>query len=775
MNHFTEAYFNWLLLAGLNIQNELCHLLAKHHQLVWPTLLAFLFVLAGMSFKAFGERPERTRDEMERDAKATIKRLFSEFGDKLKADSSKLIAAIYIRYSSTYQDSFEAQLRSALQKAANMGFSVTEENIFFDLGVTGAKRDRSGLEAIRQARADGKFKVFISLATSRLARKLPMLLEVLDEEFVGNGTRCILTDQKLDSDDRQNWKLLLPILGWLDELQRTSHAGHITASHKMLMARGLKYSTNAYGHGGQPIEGYFTKRGRPVERIVVDDTEAKVVQQIFQKFNAGTPIARITKQLNEDPTLPRPLKSKKKRFSRDFVVHALKKERYLGIFVYKDEADVTDLSPDEMRELATSHGSVFSFPNLQIISDEDFLAVRHKLLDNADQPHLREPKSKRPHSDKRPRLLNGFLFCHGCDNQLVATGAHGNNYGCKSCKYHPIEQQHLYSQMPRKLTTELVADAICKEVFDNEEVLEQSVFAMVTAAKQLQQPDPDTLKKLEGQRKQVKGQLDLLLTNFSDDSIKLIEDKLAEIRCELTRLDTEIVKHQRLVSKVVSVPTETEARELLKDYGKALKHFAFNSDGEDLDQARRIIQLVTGGRIDAFQRGEKAAQRGWCQLRFYANPAALLYDAAAIPAEVEDCGGVPIVIDIRKEAKVNPKIAMARELYDQDLFENEIAEKLGSGRASVCNWIRESYAAEGKSKPDGYKRRKRIEAARGLHHYQKISDQVFELAESGMKLQDIAELLETGRDVITKAYQHAREQRGLPPLDGRTRRKDLPD
>ena len=341
MNQFTESYFNMLFFIGLNMQNELCHLLAEHQRLVWPTLLALLLVFAGMSFQEFGERPERTRDEMERDAKATIKRLFTEFGDKLKADGSKLIAAIYIRYSSTYQDSFEAQLQSALQKAADMGFAVSEENIFFDLGISGAKKDRSGLDAIRQAREEGKFKVFISLATNRLARDLKTLLEVLDEEFVGNGIRCILTDQQLDSDDRKNWDLLLPVLGWFDEIQRTNNVGHIVASHKMLMSRRLKYSSNTYGHGGQPIEGYFTKRGRPVELIVVDDATAKVVQLIFRKFNAGTPIARITKQLNNDPSLPRPPKSPKKRFSRDFVIHALKKERYLGIFVYKDEADVS--------------------------------------------------------------------------------------------------------------------------------------------------------------------------------------------------------------------------------------------------------------------------------------------------------------------------------------------------------------------------------------------------------------------------------------------------
>ena len=426
-----------------------------------------------------------------------------------------------------------------------------------------------------------------------------------------------------------------------------------------------------------------------------------------------------------------------------------------------------------MRELATSHGSVFSFPNLQIVPDEAFLVARQKLRDNADQPHLREPKSQRPHSDKRPRLLNGFLYCPGCNNQLVATGAHGNNFGCKSCKYHPIEQQHLFSQMPRKLATELVIEAISREVFCNEEVLELSVLATIDAANELQRPDPNALITLEGKRKQVKSQLELLLASFSGDDIDLVKEQMASIRSELARVDSDIAKNQRLLSKTVNVPTEDEARKLLQKFGEALKHFSFKSDGVDLDQARQIIRLVTGGRIDAYQCGEKAARKGWCQLRFNVNPAALLYDAAAMPAEREDDAVVPIVIDVREDAVVNPKIALARELYDQDLFENEIAERLGSGRASICNWIRASFAAEGKLKPDGYQRRKRIEAARGLHHYQKISERVFQLAESGMKLQDIAELLESNRDVVAKALNYAREQRSLPPMDGRTRRKDL--
>lgn len=55
--------------------------------------LALLLVTVGMPFQSVEERAERTKEEMERDAKATIKRLLSEFGSQLKADSAKAVAA----------------------------------------------------------------------------------------------------------------------------------------------------------------------------------------------------------------------------------------------------------------------------------------------------------------------------------------------------------------------------------------------------------------------------------------------------------------------------------------------------------------------------------------------------------------------------------------------------------------------------------------------------------------------------------------------------------
>lgn len=134
---------------------------------------------------------------------------------------------------------------------------------------------------------------------------------------------------------------------------------------------------------------------------------------------------------------------------------------------------------------------------------------------------------------------------------------------------------------------------------------------------------------------------------------------------------------------------------------------------------------------------------------------------------------IELVVDIRQPEEVNPLIARARELYDADWFETEIANELKVSRCCIYKWLAQSFEADGMEKPNGHERRKRIEKERGLHHYQQISDEVFELAESGVLLCEIAERLNTNRDVITDSLRYAYEKRGLPWLDGRARRKSL--
>ena len=736
---------------------------------IWLMLLS---ATLAMSVNDFYQQRQLAKEEVRQRALETIEKLLAEFGDMLLHKSGRQIAACYIRYSTDKQNSFEAQLRAIFNFAVANGLSICRENIFYDLGISGAKHDRHGLNAIRQARSAGQFQVFLAFTSSRLARNLKTLLEVLNEEFVGNGTRSVLVDQNLDSKDLERWKLLLPLMGWLDEVQRNNNAGYIRAAHRNLLARRMYYSSETYGYGGEVIEGFFTKRGRPVRLRIVDSETAAVVNFIFDKFISDVSIGRIVTQLNEDTSLPRPPKSTKNRFSRDFVKHVLECEFYLGVFIYNSEADVSALSPDEMRELANSHHGVFSFAELQIVSDEKFLAARERLQLNSQKlkSALRVPRSKDRNNKDRPTLLNGFLFCPSCDNQLVVTGAKGAAFGCKTCKFLPVEQQFLYSQMPRRLATDLITEAICDKVFDNDEVMARCVDQFLVAAEGMQKPDPSVLAKLKSERKQAKDQLGLLVQSFTGEDVKLVKDQLDEFRHRLTKLDSEIAKEQRLVDQVVALPSREEAYEILAGFSEVLKHFSTDGSDDELDKARELINLLTGGRVETYQCGQKKAEVGWLQVRFKIDLAAALLgkDGLGNADNVTE-----LVVDIREDAPVNPKIALAREMYDQDYFENEIAAELGASRASVNKWVRQSYEAEDKSKPNGYKRRKRIEKARGLHHYQQIGDLAFELEQSGLLICEIAEQLNTNRDVITAALREAYKKRGLSWLDGRARRKSL--
>lgn len=133
MYFLKDSSFFMALLVGANSLPSSCNLGDLYCQSFWPVFTALLLVIVGMSFQPFGERAERSKEEMQQDAKATIEPLLSEFGNKLKAEGAKQVAAIYIRYSTGSQDSFEAQLRPAFNNAAAMGVSVSTENIFFSI------------------------------------------------------------------------------------------------------------------------------------------------------------------------------------------------------------------------------------------------------------------------------------------------------------------------------------------------------------------------------------------------------------------------------------------------------------------------------------------------------------------------------------------------------------------------------------------------------------------------------------------------------------------
>lgn len=95
--------------------------------------------------------------------------------------SNKVRTASYCRVSTFLGQTFDGQIVPIREFCKSQGYSLFPENEYSDLGYSGAKDRRPGLDQLlRDARA-GKFKVLVVAALDRVGRNVKHLLLLLDE------------------------------------------------------------------------------------------------------------------------------------------------------------------------------------------------------------------------------------------------------------------------------------------------------------------------------------------------------------------------------------------------------------------------------------------------------------------------------------------------------------------------------------------------------------------------------------------------------------------
>lgn len=162
-------------------------------------------------------------------------------------------------------------------------------------------------------------------------------------------------------------------------------------------------------------------------------------------------------------------------------------------------------------------------------------------------------------------------------------------------------------------------------------------------------------------------------------------------------------------ARSVRVPTADEARRQLAELDQLLTTAAAGNSDENAGRAREVIKLLTGGRINLYQQGERPRHGGWLQGRFslwlrpYLVRQALggggVIDTALNQAVSE------ISIDYREQGWREQEAQQAKELHDQGLLNKEIAVRLGCGRNWVTKLLQGWFGARGQVLPDGRKRR----------------------------------------------------------------------
>lgn len=239
-----------------------------------------------------------------------------------------LRTALYARVSTTRQERDEtlASQLEALERAASaLGVTVPPERRFLDDGVSGSRLDRPGLDALRDAAADGLIDRLLVYCPDRLARNY-VHQHVLIEELTQRGVEVHFVERPIG--ERAEDRLLVQMQGVIAEYERAKIIERTRRGklHKLRCGLMVPYSTEApYGYA-------LLRSGEPPKRIVViDEVEAEHVRAMYRwVLDEGLSLRAIAKRLNSSGVRPR----KAQRWTSSTVYRVLTNAAYVGRATY---------------------------------------------------------------------------------------------------------------------------------------------------------------------------------------------------------------------------------------------------------------------------------------------------------------------------------------------------------------------------------------------------------------------------------------------------------
>jgi DNA invertase Pin-like site-specific DNA recombinase len=143
-------------------------------------------------------------------------------------------AAIYARVSTPDQH-IETQLYQLRELAARRGFEVVHE--YTDVGVSGSKARRPGLDAMLADAHRRKFSIVLVAAFDRVARSVKYFLTVVDE-LNDSGIEFVSARENIDTSGAMG-RMFVTIIGCIAELERSLIIERIKAGMRRRRLEGL--------------------------------------------------------------------------------------------------------------------------------------------------------------------------------------------------------------------------------------------------------------------------------------------------------------------------------------------------------------------------------------------------------------------------------------------------------------------------------------------------------------------------------------------------------
>jgi site-specific DNA recombinase len=363
-------------------------------------------------------------------------------------------AALYARVSTERQadrGTIGSQLALLREHIATAGDELVGE--YVDDGQSGARLDRPGLDALRDAAEAGLIERVWVLSPDRLARAYAYQVLVLDE-LDRLGVTVAFTDSPgLAADDPQA-TLLTQVQGVIAEYEKAKIAERYRRG-KLFRARAGEIVTWKASYGYRRIPR-SAATGRAHHEVY--EPEAAVVRRIFTDRTAGITVREICRRLNADGV---PSPTGNPTWGHSTLSRLLRNEAYIGRVYYNRTESVPDRRPTHRnRVVPRDRDEWIPIECPRIISDELFQAASRVATDNTKwSPRRAEPGQW---------LLKGLVKCGACGvgtNCHKMRGRNGTWHRYYYCRNHdPLRAGGEQHRCPER---NIRADALDTFVFDH--------------------------------------------------------------------------------------------------------------------------------------------------------------------------------------------------------------------------------------------------------------------------------------------------------------------
>jgi DNA invertase Pin-like site-specific DNA recombinase len=465
---------------------------------------------------------------------------------------------IYARASTGEQaSSCDQQVKECSDKAKALGFKVAE--VFKDDGISGTRRDRPAYQRLLAAADAKEFDTLILWKQSRLGRdSVEVERAIRHLEF--RGLRLITCDgYDTSASTEKSRKIVRGIKGLMDESYIDDLREDVLRGLTTVYSKGYWTGGRPYGYRLVEITSPTEKDtyGHPKRigsRLEIDPKQAKIVQEIFQRYADGASPQSIAADLNkrEIPSPGSAWKRKVRRcagWARSAIWAMLPNPLYNGTYLWKRAQWVKTETGRQMRPRASSEwvGEAGNAPDLQIIKPALWKLVQVRLGVNKLKPDDRRLRS----GGKAVFLLSGLLKCE-CGANFVMCNAH--EYKCGRALDGESCPKSVRMRVRRELAEEVILKPITEELLAPD-MVEQMVVEMrayyakqMDAARAAQAERPAAVLELDARIERLRKRIKDGDPDMSAEDLQAIIDKAEAKKRELLSSAPEAKRNDKILA-----------------------------------------------------------------------------------------------------------------------------------------------------------------------------------------------------------------------------------